>query len=89
MANARMLAPWVGKEDRAATYHLVSRIVERQFHLHEEEKEVFVELMRLYEDFCGVHVLSYCVMSNHFHILVEVPARPEGIDVQKLENKVA
>ncbi len=36
MANARMLAPWVGKEDRAATYHLVSRIVERQFHLHAE-----------------------------------------------------
>jgi len=23
--------------------------------------------------FCGVEVLTYCVMSNHFHVLVEVP----------------
>ena len=23
--------------------------------------------------FCGVQVLTYCVMSNHFHVLVRVP----------------
>ncbi|MCK5924075.1 MAG: transposase, partial [Methylococcales bacterium] len=42
------------------------------------EKEQFVRLMRLYEAFCGVRVLSFCVMSNHFHILVEVPPSMEG-----------
>lgn len=25
-----------------------------------------------------MRVLSYCVMSNHFHIMVEVQKRPEG-----------
>ncbi len=25
---------------------------------------------------CGVRVVTYCVMSNHFHVLVEVPQRP-------------
>ncbi len=34
--------------------------------------------MRAYEGFCQVRVLSYCVMSNHFHIMVEVKKRPEG-----------
>jgi REP element-mobilizing transposase RayT len=32
--------------------------------------------MREYEQFCGVRVLTYCVMSNHFHLLIEVPERP-------------
>lgn len=42
-----------------------------------EEKERFVKLMRAYERFCGVQVLAFCVMSNHFHVLVEVPLPPE------------
>lgn len=59
-----------------ACYHCISRIVDRQFLLGNEEKEQFVSLMREYERFCGVRVLTYCLMSNHFHILVEVPERP-------------
>ena len=84
MAKARILAPWVGEggsggeEERSAIYHCVSRVVERQFHFGKVEKEEFVKMMRIYEKFCGVKVLSYCVMSNHFHLLVEVPPRPEG-----------
>jgi len=84
MAKARILAPWVGEgangveDERSAIYHCVSRVVERQFHFGKVEKEEFVKMMRIYEKFCGVKVLSYCVMSNHFHLLVEVPPRPEG-----------
>jgi REP element-mobilizing transposase RayT len=37
----------------------------------------FLKLVRLYEDFCGIRVLSYCVISNHFHLLLEVPRRPD------------
>jgi len=60
-----------------AYYHCVSRVVDRKFVLGREEKEEFVRLMRLYEEFCEVQVVTYCVMSNHFHVLVEVPRRPE------------
>ena len=62
---------------KPAIYHCVSRVVNREFVLQREEKEKFVGLMRVYERFCQVRVLTFCVMSNHFHILVEVPARPE------------
>ena len=33
--------------------------------------------MREYEAFCQVRVLTFCVMSNHDHILPEVPKRPD------------
>ena len=52
-------------------------MVDRRRVLGKEERESFVRMMRLYEEFCGVRVLTYCVMSNHFHILLEVPQRPE------------
>ena len=35
-------------------------------------------LMRMVENFSGCRVLSYCIMSNHFHILLEVPPMAEG-----------
>jgi REP element-mobilizing transposase RayT len=33
--------------------------------------------MRMYERFTGCRVLSYCVMTNHFHLLLEVPPLPD------------
>jgi REP element-mobilizing transposase RayT len=60
----------------AAYYHCVSRVVDRRFILQDEEREHFVRLLRAYESFCQVRVVTYCVMSNHFHVLVEVNPRP-------------
>ena len=60
-----------------AYYHCISRVVDKRFIFGPEEKEHFVHLMRLYETFCGVQVVTYVVMSNHFHILVEVPRRSD------------
>ena len=63
--------------ESAVIMHCTSRIVGREFLLGDEEKEAFVRMMRMYEEFCGVKVLAYCVMSNHFHILLEIPAQAE------------
>ena len=78
MARARLLAPWVGEERRSALYHVVSRTIHQKYLLLDDEKEQFVKMMRLYEAFCGVRVLNFCIMSNHFHILVEIPPRVLG-----------
>jgi len=55
----------------------VCRVVNREFILHEAEKDQFVSMIREYEDFREVEVLTYCVMDNHFHVLVEV-SPPSG-----------
>jgi hypothetical protein len=44
----------------------------------QRECEAFRMFMRMYENFSGCRVLSYCVMSNHFHLLLEVPPMAEG-----------
>ena len=51
-------------------YHLISRIAHRAYFFDEGEKDRFVNLIRRVEQFCGVLVLGYAVMSNHFHIYV-------------------
>ena len=76
MRRPRFKAP---PEHPLAYYHCISRVVDRQFVFGPPEKEQFVEFMRLYERFCGVRVVTYCVMSNHFHVLVEVPQRPAAM----------
>ncbi len=57
----------------SAYYHCVSRVVGRQFLLGDQEKEYFVKLLLKYERFCCLKVVSYCIMDNHFHLLVEEP----------------
>jgi len=78
MRKARWLAPWKDSIDRPVIYHLLSRVVDRKCAFGEAEREHFRMLMRMYENFSGCQVLSYCIMSNHFHILLEVPPMAEG-----------
>ena len=63
---------------KPAIYHCISRVVDRRFVFGVEEREKFRMFMRMQENFSGCRVLSYCIMSNHFHILLEVPPMPEG-----------
>jgi putative transposase len=56
-------------------YHVTSRIVDRRYILEAAEREELIKQMRRYEALGGLRVVTYCIMSNHFHILVEVPPR--------------
>jgi putative transposase len=56
-------------------YHCVSRVVDKRILFHAREKEAFRIILRKLESFCGVRVCTYCLMGNHFHLLVEVPER--------------
>ena len=78
MRQSRFLAPWRQSTEKPALYHLVTRVVERRFAFGVEEKERFRTLMRMMERFSGCRVLTYCVMCNHVHILLEVPPMREG-----------
>jgi putative transposase len=80
MRRARWIAPWKDSETKPAIYHCISRVVDRRFAFGVDEKERFRTLMRMMENFTGCRVLSYCLMCNHVHILLEVPPVPqEGI----------
>ncbi len=73
---------------QAGIFHAVSRIYDRKFLLDDEAKEFFLQVVRAYEDLLGVEVLTHCVRSNHFHLLVRVTHRPADFDLP-LEEVVA
>ncbi len=74
----RWTVPWRDSRTKPVIYHCISRVVGRQLVLEVDEREHFRMLMRMCEKFTGCRVLSYCLMSNHFHLLLEVPPMPEG-----------
>lgn len=56
-------------------YHCFSRVVDRRIIFHSGEKEAVRSILRKLERFLGLRVATYCLMGNHFHLLVEVPER--------------
>ena len=84
----RWLAPWKDSRTTPVLYHAISRVVNRGLVFQRDEKEHFRKLMRKMETFSGCQVLAYCVMGNHFHLLLEVPPRPQcGLDAASLDIK--
>ena len=78
MSSKCWLAPWKDSAEKLAIYHCISRVVDRRFAFGDVEREHFRMFMRIQERFSGCRVLSYCIMSNHFHILLEAPPLAEG-----------
>ena len=76
------------KADGGGYYHVMSRVIERRMAFGDLEKEKLRQIMRLTADFCGVQVLTYALMSNHFHLLVKVPERGEISD-EELVRRLA
>ena len=88
-SRKRFLPRWKDSETKPLIFHCISRVVDRRFVLEVDEREHFRMLMRMCEKFTGCRVLSYCLMSNHFHILLEVPPVPkEGISDEILLDRL-
>ncbi len=56
-----------------AVYHVMTRTVNGERLFRDREKEVLRKMIWQVADFSGVEVLTYCVMANHFHVLLRVP----------------
>ncbi len=74
---------------RGAVYHCVSRVVGRQLLLDNDCKEMLVQLLWKLAAFYGLEVITYCMMDNHFHLLLRVS--PPGViaDTVLLERLAA
>ena len=74
---------------RPCYVHLINRTVNREFLFGRTEKEFFVELMRRVEAFTGCTVLTFVIMSNHYHILLAENGMPEIDDDELLARMEA
>ncbi len=57
------------------TYHVMSRTCGGEVFLDDVEKEALRRLLWKMAEFSGVRLVTYCIMGNHLHALVEVPKR--------------
>ncbi|CAA6694082.1 MULTISPECIES: transposase [unclassified Lentimonas] len=64
----------------------MTRTVNGELLFKDREKEVLRKMIRQVADFCGVKVLTYCIMSNHFHVLLEVPDAPSVSDAELMRR---
>ena len=64
-------------------HHLVSRIAHRVYFLKDEERDGFVDMMRRTAEFCGIELIGWCIMTNHFHILAYLP-KPQQVDEDEI-----
>ena len=78
MRRTRWILPVTPESARPVIYHCLSRAVNREFVFGDVERERQRMFLRMYENFSGNRVLSYCFMSNHFHILLEVTPLARG-----------
>jgi putative transposase len=53
--------------------HVTSRTVGQMFLFGDQEKRVFVRMMRNWAAFSGLSVITHCLMDNHFHAMLWVP----------------
>jgi putative transposase len=80
----RMRRIKVAAAEQAAVYHCVTRTVNGEFLFDEQAREMMRKHLRQAERFCGVEILTFCILSNHFHVLVKVPQLPSSLSDAQL-----
>ena len=76
MRSARILGP----EERPANYyHVMSRAIEGRLIFDDLAKERFRKLFDAYLRFSGIECVTFCLMGNHFHLLLHVPSTKETL----------
>jgi putative transposase len=76
----------VAAEKGEAVYHCISRIAGGAHLLDDHAREVLRKQIWQISDFCGVQVITYTILANHFHVLVRVPQRESVSDRELLRR---
>ena len=58
--------------DETAVYHVMSRTALDGFPLGDIEKDFMLDLIRRYSKLYFVEIFGFCLMGNHFHLLVKM-----------------
>src|SRR5690606_389010 len=70
----------------AAVYHCMTRTVNGEKLLDDVAKEVLRRQLWQVAEYCGVQIVTYAIMANHFHVLVRVPQWSQPPDEELLRR---
>jgi REP element-mobilizing transposase RayT len=83
MRTARIKA---SSADGDSIYHCMTRTVNGERLFDDTAKEVLRKQLWQIADYCGVRVLTYAILSNHFHVLLRVPKAETISDAELLRR---
>ena len=83
MRQARIKIP---AEAGEGVYHCMSRSVNGERLFDDQAKEILRRQFWQVAEYCGVDILTYAVLSNHFHVLVKVPQKAPVSDAELLRR---
>ena len=69
-----------------AVYHVMTRTVNGERLLDDPAMEVLRKQLWQIADYCGLEIITYTILSNHFHVLVRVPKRVEVSDSELIRR---
>lgn len=69
-------------EDYDTVHHILNRIAHQVYFLGDAERDDFVKIFRRCAEYCGIQLLAWCMMTNHFHLMIHLP---EPIHVDESE----
>jgi hypothetical protein len=69
-----------------AVYHCISRAVAGEWLFGSAAREIYRQHLWLVAEFCGVQVITYAILSNHFHVLVRIPKKASVSDDELLRR---
>ena len=73
-----MRKPRLKLVDTPAIYHCGSHLCGGAELLQPSDRTQFERLMWAHARFCGLQIINHCVMHNHFHLVIFVPASSEA-----------
>ena len=82
MARIRRLVD----NSQPSVYHVMSRTALDGFPLGDAEKDKLVELIKVYSKLYLVDVIGFCIMGNHFHLMVRVYPEDHFSDEELLKK---
>ena len=73
-------------------YHIYNRGNNKEEILkYKDDKQLFVNLLYKYHKICDIRLISYCIMNNHFHLIIKSGKDPKKISkfMQKVTTSFA
>ena len=84
MRIPRMTMP----DDAEGLYHLTNRLVDSpDMEFGDTEKQKLYSLLMSYAGFSGIQIVAWCLMDDHFHMLVRVPGNSGASHTSPTESE--
>ena len=76
----------VDANEGQAVYHCMTRTVNGERLFDDVAKEILRKQLWQIADYCGLEIITYAIMANHFHVLVRVPQKPPLTDAELIRR---